>query len=674
MAQVENITSMDVGGTFTDILCVGTDGTIKPHKISNLEPDNLKKFLKSAGGDAATFLYSTTAIVNAVLTGKLQNVGLIVNKGFRDLLETARLPVSVGVEPGNQLPRRLIPLEYVREIDARVDHSGVEIKQVSAKEVSQLVDEFKQLGVNSVVISLLHSYAYPEHEQNVRAIIKEVSRDFDITLSSDVLSESREYERTLSAALTSLLRPIMDRHLCFFPDNHLAELSDLWLMQSNGGVAPAQSAIENPLASTMSGPVAAVIGMNWINRQCGVANAITFDVGGTSTDVALITEGVVQKKSVSDIGNFSLKLSSLDVLSIGAGGGSLAFMAQDKRWHVGPESAGALPGPVCYARGGVQPTLTDANLLLGRIPESLLGGKLSLDKQAAFDALEKLGKKRNLDAIQAAKDVLRLASHNMCGAIRRVSVLKGYAPSDYVLCGMGGAGPMHAAEVAELLGMSSVFIPLDPGITAAWGVYVADIEQDFSQAIGMLDQNISYSKISRGFSKLIERAKDWASKHQVALENCQFNRKLDLRYKGMTHESTVACHSGADNKIEELIDGTFDTFHSQFEEMTGRVWRDKEAVEIVNLRISLVSNRTKKLANLPTYHCDGADPLLGHREVAFLHCEALLDTPIYNRKSLSGDAKIDGPAIIEQDDTTIVLPPRWTAKIDDYGNLFITLT
>ena len=672
MAQVENITSMDVGGTFTDILCVGADGTIKPHKISNLEPDNLTEFLKRAGGDAATFLYSTTAIVNAVLTGKLQNVGLIVNKGFRDLLETARLPASVGVEPGNQLPRRLIPLEYVREIDARVDHSGLEIKQVSAKEVSQLVDEFKQLGVNSVVISLLHSYAYPEHEQTVRAIIKEVCQDFDITLSSDVLSESREYERTLSAALTSLLRPIMDRHLCFFPDNDLAELSDLWLMQSNGGVAPAQSAIENPLASTMSGPVAAVIGMNWIGRQCGVANAITFDVGGTSTDVALITEGVVQKKSVSDIGNFSLKLSSLDVLSIGAGGGSLAFMAQDKRWHVGPESAGALPGPVCYARGGVQPTLTDANLVLGRIPESLLGGKLSLDKQAAFDALEKLGKKRNLDAMQAAKDVLRLASHNMCGAIRRVSVLKGYAPSDYVLCGMGGAGPMHAAEVAELLGMSSVFIPLDPGITAAWGVYVADIEQDFSQTIGMLDQNISYTKISQGFSQLIERAKDWASTHHVALENCQFCRKLDLRYKGMTHESTIACPSSSADKIEELIDGTFDAFHSQFEQMTGRVWRDKEAVEVVNLRVSLVSNRVNKLANLPTYHCDGADPLVSRRKVVFLSSEEPLDTPVYNRKSLSIGSNIAGPAVIEQDDTTIIIPPNWKSEVDKYGNFLIT--
>lgn len=193
---------------------------------------------------------------------------------------------------------------------------------MNTKEVSQLVDEFKNLGVNSIVMSLLHSYAYPQHEQKVRDMIKEVTQDFDITLSSDVLSESREYEKTLSAALTSLLRPIMDRHLSFFPDNDLAELSDLWLMQSNGGVTPAQSAIENLLASTMSGPVAAVIGMSWISQQCGIANAITFDVGGTSTDVALITEGVIQKKSVSDIGNFSLKSSSLDVLSIGAGGGS----------------------------------------------------------------------------------------------------------------------------------------------------------------------------------------------------------------------------------------------------------------------------------------------------------------------------------------------------------------
>ncbi len=672
MAEVGDVTSVDVGGTFTDVLRVGTNG-IYPQKISNLEPDNLKKLLNETLGGEATFLYSTTAMVNALLTGKLQNVGLIVNNGFRDLLETARLPFSVGVEPGNQLPRRLIPLEYVREIDARIDHNGKEIKQVSVEEVSQLVDEFKQLGVKSVVISLLHSYAYPEHEQKVQAIIKKVFPDFDITLSSDILSESREYERTLSAALTSLLRPIMDQHLCFFPENDLAELSDLWLMQSNGGVTPAQSAIENPLPSTMSGPVAAVIGMNWISKQSGVANAITFDVGGTSTDVALVTDGTVQKKSVTDIGGFSLKLSSVDVLSIGAGGGSLAFMAQDKRWHVGPESAGALPGPVCYDRGGEQPTLTDANLVLGRIPSSLLGGELFLEKEAAFGALEKLGKNRNLDAIQAAKDVLRLASHNMCGAIRRVSVQRGYDPADYVLCAMGGAGPMHATEVAELLGMSTVFIPLDPGITAAWGVYVADIEQDFSQTVGMLDQNISYSKISEGFVKLIQRAKDWASKYHVALETCQFHRKLDLRYKGMTHESTIACGDNPETEVEELIESTFETFHSQFEEMTGRVWRDKEAVEIVNLRISLVANRAKKLTNLPTFHGDGADPLIGRREVAFLHSEALIDTPIYNRKSFSRGAKINGPAVVEQDDTTIILPPRWKAEIDDYGNFFITL-
>jgi N-methylhydantoinase A len=463
----------------------------------------------------------------------------------------------------------------------------------------------------------------------------------------------------------------MRQHLDFFPKHDLVDLNDLWLMQSNGGVTPAKAAIENPLPTALSGPVAAVIGMTWISEQSGFNNAITFDVGGTSTDVALITNGVCQKNIITDIGGFSLKLPSIDVLSIGAGGGSIAFMAPDKRWHVGPDSAGALPGPACYGLGGLEPTLTDANLVLGRIPSALLGGALYLDKDAAFIALSKLGVSRNLDALQAAKDILRLATHAMCGAIRRVSVQKGYDPVDYTLCGVGGAGPMHAVEVAELLGMSTVFIPLDPGVTTAWGVYIADIEQEFSAAIGMLSGDICFSKIANGFSELVKRANGWASKHGINFEDCKLLHKLDLRYEGMTHESTIECEPPSD-RTELWIGNAFDAFHSQFEEITGRVWRDKEGIEIVNLRISLISAGRKKMASLPLYQPDGSPPLVGRREVAFLASDELLDTPVYNRKSLNIGTNIVGPAIIEQADTTIILPPGWEAKVDVYGSFFIT--
>ncbi|MFT4561882.1 MAG: N-methylhydantoinase A [Gammaproteobacteria bacterium] len=664
--------SIDVGGTFTDVLCVDDQGLRKSYKVPSGAPNEIASLLEKTIGEIGSnddLLYSTTVALNSLIVGELPPIGLIVTNGFRDILETARLPDSVGEVPPSQLPRRLVALEWVREVSARLEASGVERSPIIRREIAALAEEYNALGIDVVAVALLHSYLDPTQENRIAEIFADVAPHITVIRSSEVLPELREYERTLATALNACLVPVLGAHLDGLRKNSETGSQAIWLMQSSGGLMSAAGIAHQPLSTALSGPGAAVIGMRWLAQQSGFDNVITLDVGGTSTDVAVIKDGEIKLTMSGKIAGFDLKTPMLEVLSIGAGGGSIAHDAADHRWHVGPVSAGADPGPASYASGGDEPTLTDAQLVLGRIPAALLGGTIALDVGRATAALKKLGGSRGFDAFRTARGILEIASHNMCGAIRRVSVLRGHDPANYTLLAMGGAGPLHAAEIAELLGMQSVLVPPQPGLAAAWGLLVADITNDFVRPLGVEHTQLDMDSLQDAYAELHKSAKRWGESEALETKESRFILKLDLRYAGMTHETSVECASNGE--LAARIGAGVEAFHHYFEELTGRSWREKEAVELVNLRISAIVERAKPSLSRPALR--HAEPTAySSRAVGFLGYTDLIPTPIYRRDELSFASGLTGPAVIEQYESTTILPPGWHCRLDEFGNLILT--
>ena len=658
------VVSIDVGGTFTDVLIVDRDGVVTTRK--------LPRFGDTEAADAALsfncdeLLYSTTVALNALLTGHLPPTGLIVTAGFREMLETARLPAAMDAISPAPPPPRLVPLEHVREVGARLAADGSEQRPVDPEEVAALAREFDGTGLEVVAVSLLHSYLNAGHEQAVKAIFDTAAPGVTVVLSSTVLPELREYERTLATVLNASLRPLLRDHLGRVD---AGEGGKTRLMQAHGGLVGTATALGEPLGTALSGPAAAVIGARWMGTRSGYRDLVTFDVGGTSTDVALIRDGECALTTVGDVAGFEVRTSMLDVLSIGSGGGSIAHAAADKRWHVGPDSAGALPGPACYPGGGAAPTLTDAQLVLGRLPDALLGGEVPLDTTRAHAALARLGQSRDLDAAATARGILDIASHNMCGAIRRVCARRGTDPRDSVLFAMGGAGPLHAAEVAGLLGMSSVIVPAQPGLAAAWGVLVADIRREFVQPIGCLHEQLTDTALAAAIARLERLGNAWFEDEGIRPADRKIEFRFDARYAGMTHETTVAC-AGEATPGPMLADAV-ERFHTQFENLTGRSWRDHEAVEIVNVRLTgRASRQPPVLPHAIPSPVKSSAP--GERAVVFLGIAEACITPVYPRADVADGTTISGPAIIEQYESTIVVPPDWEGQGDPCGNLIMT--
>jgi N-methylhydantoinase A len=663
--------SIDIGGTFIDVLLEHADGRIASRKLLHDEQApaaivaTALADLGCTAGEAVELLYSSTAALNSLLTGSLPAIGLIVTSGFRDLMETARYaPASVE----SPTPRRLVALEHVREISARMAPDGSERRAVVEQEIVEIAEIYRALGIKVVAVALIHSYANLVHEQRVRAIFDGVAPEIRVVLSAEVLPELREYERALATCLNAALVPILEEHVAQFSaatDRGAA----LYMMQASGGLSSAVRAAMRPLTTVLAGPGAAVVGMSWLGQESGYGDLITLDIGGTSTDVAVVQGGMVGLTTAGKVAGFPLKLPLVDVLSIGAGGGSVASVAPDGRWHVGPGSAGAAPGPVCYGRGGTAVTLTDAELVLGRLPEALLGGTLPLDIDAATRALTAFGQPRGLDALATARGILEIASHAICGAIRRVAMLRGCDPRLLTLFAMGGAGPLHAAELATLLGVQAVVVPPQPGLAAAYGTLVSDVTADLVRGLGVNDDAFNPDMVENMFGALHAQADALLAADNVAPALRAIERKLDLRYAGMTHEVTITCpqdvHGGA------LIEATIERFHRRFEELSGHSRRGREPVEIVNLRVTARGLRGKPKLSRVALASVAPVQARTRRAVQFLGQADLIETPIYDRRDLGHGTEVAGPAVIEQFESTIILPPDWLAAGDAFGNLIL---
>ena len=674
--------AVDIGGTFTDVIAIDDTGAIASAKIPTRQDDLSECFLSGvkAAIDSANvstgkpdeLLYSTTLALNALLTHELPRIGLIVNAGFRELMETARLPAPMDVADDHQpLASRLVSLEFVREIKARLNADGSVRRPVDELEVVELAHWYRKREITIVAVSLLHSYLDPTQERAVAAIFSDVAPDIEVVLSCEVLPELREYERTLAACLNASLMPAMKDHV-----GRVVEDSDfsgvpLLVMKSSGGLSSSRLAMKKPLATALSGPSAAVVGMAWLGQQIGFDDLITLDIGGTSTDVALVGRGRYALTTHGEIAGFPFKTPMIDVLTIGAGGGSIASRASDERWHVGPASAGADPGPVCYGQGGRDVTLTDAQLVLGRLPNALLGGGLPLNRDAAGKALEAFGAHRTFDAVQSARGILEIATHNMCGAIRRVSVQRGHDPKDYALLAMGGAGPLHAGELASLLGIETVVIPPQPGLAAAFGLLVADVKDDFVHAFGQLENALDFERAQTIFIALERSAEQFFADEEIPQAQRAVQRQIDMRYAGLSNEMSVELTIGS--VFELAVRDAIQTYHHEFHQLTGHSHEGQEAVELVNLRVTAVGQRTKPKVPAPKSVANTEAAPQASRPVAYLDNDGFIDSAIHDRGSLSPGVSVSGPTVIEQYESTVIVPPKFEAEVDAFGNLVLRM-
>jgi N-methylhydantoinase A len=674
-------TAVDIGGTFTDVLILDTGGVIQSLKVPTQQDDLALCFLAAVrtavggrqvqGVKLEELLYSTTLSINSLLGQKLPRVGLIVNEGFRELMETARLPTVTqhDIDPPQQPQDRLVQLEFIHEIKARLGADGTMRHKVDSTEVTRLANWYEAQGISVVAVSLLHSYLDPQQEKEVAAIFASVTPEIDVVLSSDVLPELREYERTLATCLNASLMPGMKQHVERVIEEQELSGTPFLIMKSSGGLSTADSVVKKPLTTALSGPSAAVVGMAWLGNKIGFKDLITLDIGGTSTDVSMIKQGVHESTRHGEIGGLPFKTPMVDVLTIGAGGGSIASRASDERWHVGPESAGAYPGPVCYGQGGERVTLTDSHLVLGRLPRALLAGQVPLDFDAAYEALGKFGAHREFGAADSARGILEIATHNMCGAIRKVSVQRGYDPREYALLAVGGAGPLHAAELARLIGIETVVVPAQPGLAAAFGLLVADIKDDFVHALGQLESSLDLKRIQNVCEVLVHSAERFFTNQGISSVQRSVRRQIDIKYAGLSNEMSIDLLPGpiCAYSIAEAIQA----YHERFSRLTGYSHEGREEVELVNLRLTAIGQRPKP--DLPAFRVvpNAGDSPQTSRPVAYLEHEGFIDSRVYRRADLKSGLEIRGPCVVEQYESTVIVPPEFGATTDAFGNLIL---
>jgi N-methylhydantoinase A len=666
------IAGIDVGGTFTDLIALDSaSGTVRLAKVPTTSENQAFGVLAALDEAGVPFdqlmlvVHGTTTTTNALLERKLARTGLITTQGFRDVLELGRRtrPRPYGLK-GWFDP--LIPRELRLEVPERMDAEGEPVVPLDEAATRVAVRTLLAAGCESLVIHFLHSYINPAHEQRALAIARESWHNSYVTAGHAVLSEYREYERGVTATVNASVQPILDRYLAQLR----AQLQgrgfsrDLLVMQGNGGTVSAALAAENAANTVMSGPASGIIAAAYSASAAGFQNVITYDMGGTSTDVGLIRGGVPEVSSELEL-EYALPVHvpMVDVHTIGAGGGSIAFLGEDGLLRVGPKSAGAHPGPICYGRGGTEPTITDANLVLGRLnPHALLGVQGAADlEHIKRQIVEKVGKPLGLDATRAAAAILRIANDRMSGAIRMVSLARGHDPRDFILFPFGGAGPLHAAAIAKELGIPRLLVPTRPGITNALGCVVADLRHDFVNTVNKPVQDVDIAHVNSVFQKQILAGKTLLEREGLALEGLRFLHSADMQFQGQSHMLKVALPDAevSRDKLQQLFEKAYwERFEVELREIRAMLVNVHTAVIGLRPRLDLRVLSDRGALHAPRKH---------FRDAWF--DGAWHPTPIYRRESLPG--QLTGPAIIEQLDCTTVLEPGNKLTVDELGNLLI---
>jgi len=670
---------IDVGGTFTDIVTVH-DGRVEVTKTPST-PDapetgvvnGLAESAADAGfdfGDVAFLSHGTTVATNAVLEGTWADTALVTTEGFRDVLEIARQDRPDIYDFDAEKPAPIVPRDRRFEVPERLDERGTVLRELDEDAVRDLAREVAEDGADSVAVSLLFSFENDAHERRVAELFREEGVGASLSLSSEVLPEIREYERTLTTSLNAALKPVMDRYIGNLGD-HVREQgvgAELKLMQSNGGLVTAEGARERPVNTLLSGPAAGVQGATFVAQRSGVEDVITMDMGGTSCDVSLVTGGDPLVSTDVTVGDYTVGVPMIDIHTVGSGGGSIAWVDTGGALRVGPRSAGADPGPVSYGRGGTEPTTTDAHLLLGRLdPDRFLSGELDVsvdDVRAAFE--ERLGGELDMAPEAAAQGVLDVANANMQRALRVVSVERGYDPRDFALVAFGGAGPLHACRLADDLDIPKVVVPQTAGVLSALGLLVSDVLYDYSVSRVRPVEAVTPRGVRDVFSDLRESGEQRLADEGVAPESRCYERTADLRYAGQSFEISVPVPDG---EVDEAALGTVvERFHERHEQRYGHADRS-EPVELVTLRLRARGGVDTPALDPPASEGSVEDAIRETRPVTYGGDPR--ETRVYDRAELPADAAFDGPAVVEGAESTVVVHPGQTADVDEHGNLVV---
>jgi len=648
------LVGVDIGGTFTDLV-LSVDGRLQIHKLLSTPHNPAEAMLaglQAIGAVAgARISHGSTVATNAILERKGARTALITTKGFRDLLAIGRQnrPVLYALQP--QLPPPLIPREWCYEVPERLDYTGAVLTPLDMRALDAVFDEIAAQKIESVAVCFLYSFINPAHEQAVKSRILErgLLQEWQISLSCEVLPEFREYERASTVALDAYVRPVMSRYLQNLENSIPAE-SPLLVMKSDGGVISAASARQQAVQTALSGPAAGVIGAFHIAQLAGFDHIITLDIGGTSTDVALCP-GAPSRRAEAEIDGLPMRIRILDIETIGAGGGSIARLDAGGALRVGPESAGANPGPIIYGRGGKQVTVSDANAILGRLDaEHFLGGAMTLDLDSAKKALKKLAKSMNLSLEAAAQGVIDVANVNIDRAVRRVSIARGYDPRNFTLMAFGGAGPLHACAVAERLEIPRVLIPRYPGVLCAFGLLVADVRRDYSRTVLQGVSESTIFDLQSQLDSMIHQAQDDLRRESIDEADMIFNPLLDMRYVGQSFELSIP------------FAGDITTaFHVAHQNSYGHAMHERP-IEVVNLRLQAVGIVEKPLLEPESVGATHESPLHLQQKNGFTY---------YDRESLLPGARLETPALIFQLDSTVYVAPGWSAYVDSYRNLIL---
>jgi N-methylhydantoinase A len=679
---------VDVGGTFTDLFLVG-DGNgdgggryrVKtpstPADPSEGVLSGVRRICEEAGIDVSeirNILHGTTVATNAVLESKGARVGLITTVGFQQILHLARSQTP-GPLAGWIIMIKPDPpasLADTREAVERMDAHGNTIVEVDEKQVEGIVRDLVESGVETLTVALINSYVSGAHEQKIGEIVERIYPEFPITLSSEVLPEFREYERALTACMNSYVRPKVADYVNRLQKQlgGIGAKADVNILRSDAGLMTTREAARNPIYGVLSGPSGGVAGALYVARKAGFDDILTFDMGGTSTDVALCQNGQPTIGRETAIGHFRIKVPSVNVHTVGAGGGSIAHVPElTKALRVGPQSAGAEPGPAAYGKGGTDPTVTDANVVLGPLPPRLLGGEMALDVEAARAAVQTVADAMGLDSVeQAAEGIIAIVNENMAGALRLVSVQRGHDPRDFALVAYGGAGPLHANALAELMGSFPVIVPPAPGLLCAIGDLVADFRDEFAQTYIRLVSEAGGEEVADILETLGGQAKAWLVGEGIAEDAQRIAYTADMRYHRQGYEIPVALEpsevrSGGLGDLEER----FNALHEQLYgfRMPGT------ASEIVNLRA--VGYGAVPKPELPTGDLgspDASAAVVDEHEVVF--DGERLSTKVYDRSKLQPGALLSGPAIVTEFDSTTVVLPGYRAEVDANFNILIT--
>ena len=666
---------IDVGGTNTDLLLVDNEGkSFRLAKVPSTpadQSDGVLSGLEAAGvppGNLAAIVHGTTVATNSVLERKGARCGLITTRGFRDVLELGRRtrPNAYGMIGSFEA---LIDRELRFEVTERLDAKGNVVTPLDEAEVISAVAQLALLGAEAVVVHFLHSYANPAHEQQAAAIVRARWHNEHVTASSEILREVREFERGSTAAINAYVQPIMARYLRRIAER-LGEAGfphELLVMQGNGGTMTASLAVRQPVQTVMSGPAAGAIAAARIGEQAGFPNLIACDMGGTSFDVSLIQGGAPALSAEKDIAySVPVRVPMVDIHTIGAGGGSIASVDAAGILRVGPESAGAVPGPVCYGRGGLRPTVTDANAILGRVDPGRFPGvearKIAGEVRRAID--EHVGKPLGLATEDAAAAILAVASNRLASAIRLVSVEKGHDPRDFALFPFGGAGALHAVELARELGIPKVLVPRFPGITSALGCVIADLRHDFVHTVYRALSEVDADEANRALAEQARVGADMIDREGVPVSGIEVVHEADLLYRGQSHVFRIpvpAAGFDAATIRTSLAERYMERFGIELAEITP---------VLANLRTTVFGRRQPiEIAMFGFGTVEGTLTPEAHRPVRF--DANFVDTPVYAREALGTSSTIRGPAIVQQPDATVVINPGACANVDRLGNLII---